>query len=90
MKNKTTARKVMLALCSVSAALCVVGAVLIFVMDRGQTALLRRILFTVAMVLLESTYVVRLIVFRDTKKDIAISAILCAAVAALIVFLWII
>ncbi len=90
MKNKTTARNVMLALCSVSAALCVAGAVLIFVMDRSQTDLLRRIIFTAAMALLELTYIVRLITFRDTKKDIVFSAVLCAVIAVIIVLLWVI
>lgn len=89
MKSKLTARKAMLVLCGISAAICVFGVVLMFVMDRNQTDLTRRILFTVAMAFMEANYIVRLVSCRDTKKDIAISVILCTLVVVLTVLLWV-
>lgn len=59
-----------------------------FIMDRSQTYLARQIMFSVAVVLIEISYLININNLRKEKKSIVTSVIICVVIAVVLILLW--
>lgn len=88
MKNKLL-RRLSLELCTLAAGMCIAAIIVMFMVDKEQTDLARKVIFTVSLALLEGSYIMQIAIFRSEKKNTVPTIIICIAIVILCVLLWI-